>query len=146
MVFISNGQTTRFGTYRPSSGLKTFLLKEFYIYIYIYSIYDISTSPRGLDILYKTLLTRNLSKPEDDRHRPKHVVFPLLINTIIWPCIYSCVLTEFTSPCSLNTQRGWHTTDCTLQMAQLRWHTSEIVCIYGISFTFILINLLRTLT
>ena len=35
----------------------------------------ISTSPRGLGILYKTLLARNLSKPEDGRYRPKHVVF-----------------------------------------------------------------------
>jgi len=43
--------------------------------------------PRGdveifiLGILYKTLLARKLSKPEDGRYRPKHVVFPLLINT-----------------------------------------------------------------
>ena len=43
----------------------------------------ISTSPRGLGILYKTLLARKLSKPEDGRYRPKHVVFLLLINTII---------------------------------------------------------------
>ena len=34
-------------------------------------------------VLYKTLLARKLSKPEDGRYRPKHVVFPLLINTII---------------------------------------------------------------
>jgi hypothetical protein len=44
---------------------------------------EISTSPRGLGILYKTLLARKLSKPEDGLYRPKHVVFPLLINTII---------------------------------------------------------------
>ena len=37
------------------------------------------------------LLARKLSKPEDGRYRPKHVVFPLLINTIIEPYIYSCV-------------------------------------------------------
>jgi len=43
--------------------LATFLLKEF--------------------ILDKTLLARKLSKPEDGRYRPKHVVFSLLINTII---------------------------------------------------------------
>jgi len=43
----------------------------------------ISTSPRGLGILYKTLLARKLSKPEDGCYRPKHVVFLLLINTII---------------------------------------------------------------
>jgi len=36
----------------------------------------------GLGI-YKTLLARKLSKPEDARYRPKHVVFQLLINTII---------------------------------------------------------------
>ena len=44
---------------------------------------DVEISPRGLGILYKTLLVRKLSKPEDGRYRPKHVVFPLLINTII---------------------------------------------------------------
>ena len=65
--------------------LTNFLLKEFYIIC-------------GLGILYKTLLARKLSKPEDCRYRPKHVVFLLLINTIIQPYIYSCVLTEFTSP------------------------------------------------
>jgi len=37
---------------------------------------EISTSPRGLGILYKTLLARKLSEPEDGRYRPKHVVFP----------------------------------------------------------------------
>jgi len=35
----------------------------------------ISTSPRGLCILHITLIARKLSKPDDDRHRPKHVVF-----------------------------------------------------------------------
>ena len=43
----------------------------------------ISTSPRGLGILYKTLSARKLSKPQDGRYRPKHVVFPLPINIII---------------------------------------------------------------
>jgi len=42
-----------------------------------------STSPRGLGILYNILLARKLSEPEDGRYRSKHVVFPLLINTII---------------------------------------------------------------
>jgi len=42
-------------------------------------------------VLYKTLWARNLSNPEDGRYRPKHVVFPLLINTIVLPYIYSCV-------------------------------------------------------
>jgi len=60
MVFIGNGKTTYFGLSRPSS-----------------------TSPRGLGILYKTLLARKLVKPEDGRYGPKHVVFPLLINTTI---------------------------------------------------------------
>jgi len=36
---------------------------------------EISTSPRGLGILYKTLLARKLSKPEDGCYRPKHIVF-----------------------------------------------------------------------
>jgi len=43
---------------------------------------EISTSTRSLGILYKTLLARKLSKPEDGRYRPQHVVFLLLINTI----------------------------------------------------------------
>jgi len=29
-----------------------------------------------IGILYKTLLARKLSKPEDGRYRPEHVVFP----------------------------------------------------------------------
>jgi len=37
----------------------------------------------GLYILYVTLIARELSKPDDGRYRPKHVVFLLLINTII---------------------------------------------------------------
>jgi len=41
-----------------------------------------STPPPSLGI-YKTLLARKLFKPKDGRYRPKHVVFPLLINTII---------------------------------------------------------------
>jgi len=40
-------------------------------------------SENGLGILYKTLLARKLSKIEDGRYRPKHVVFPLPIKTII---------------------------------------------------------------
>jgi len=47
------------------------------------SPYSYSTSPRGLGVLYKTLLARKLSKPEDGRYMPKHVVFLLLINTTI---------------------------------------------------------------
>jgi len=38
---------------------------------------EISTSPRGLGILYKTLLARKLSKPEDGHYRLKHVVFSI---------------------------------------------------------------------
>jgi len=44
---------------------------------------EISTSPHGIGILYKTLLARKMSKPEDGCYRPKLVVFLLLINTII---------------------------------------------------------------
>jgi len=36
---------------------------------------EISTSPRGLGMLYKTLIARKLSKPDDGRYRPKHLVF-----------------------------------------------------------------------
>ena len=71
MVFITNGETTCFGLYRPSSGFDNFLVK---IVLYIMHI---------IGILYKTLIARKLSKPEDGRYRPKHVVSPLLINTII---------------------------------------------------------------
>ena len=35
---------------------------------------EISTWPRGLGVLYKTLTARKLSKPNDGRCRPKHVV------------------------------------------------------------------------
>jgi len=67
MVFISNGKTicVLYNMPKPHGAV------------------EISTSPRGLGILYKTLLARKLSKPENGRYRPKHVVFPLLINTII---------------------------------------------------------------
>jgi len=71
--------------------LTTFLLKEFYIICLNRVVmlrshhhhFMCSTSPRDLGILYKTLLARKLSKPEDGRYRLKYLVFPLLINTII---------------------------------------------------------------
>ena len=80
--------------------LTTFLLKEFYIlyYIILYKTQVILYNTSGFDnylakrvlyniilynMIHKTLLARKLSKPEDGRYRPKHVVFPLLINTII---------------------------------------------------------------
>jgi hypothetical protein len=65
-VFISNVKTTCFGSQQPSSGFDNFLAKG---------------------ILYntpnKTPLARKLSKPEDGRYRPKHVIFTLPINTIV---------------------------------------------------------------
>jgi len=36
---------------------------------------EISTSPCGLGILYKTLTARKLSEPDDGRYRSKHVGF-----------------------------------------------------------------------
>jgi len=36
--------------------------------------HQVPTSPLGLGILYKTLLARKLSKPEDGRYRSKYVV------------------------------------------------------------------------
>jgi len=36
---------------------------------------EISISTRGLCILYITLIARKMSKPDDGRYRPKHVVF-----------------------------------------------------------------------
>ena len=69
MVFISNGKKLHVSAYSGHLHvLTTFLLKEFL---------------GILGIFCKTLLARKLSKPEDGHYRPKHVVFPLLINTII---------------------------------------------------------------
>jgi len=48
-----------------------------------------------------------------------------LISSSSYPYPCSSELTEFTSPYSLNAQRGWHTSDGTPQMAHLRWHTSD---------------------
>jgi len=59
--------------------LTTFLLRVLYNMPKSRGDVEMSTSPRGLD----TLLTRKLSKPEESRYRPKHVVLPLLINTNI---------------------------------------------------------------
>ena len=36
---------------------------------------EISTSTHGVCVSYKTLIARKLSKPDDGRYRPKHVVF-----------------------------------------------------------------------
>jgi len=36
---------------------------------------ELLTSPRGLCVLYITLIARKLSKPDDGRYRLKHVVF-----------------------------------------------------------------------
>ena len=71
MVFISKEKLHVSAYSGHLQVLTTFLLKEFYILLLL------------LLLLYKTLLARKLSKPEDGRYRPKHVVFPLLINTII---------------------------------------------------------------
>ena len=48
--------------------------------------------------LYKILLARNLSEPEDGRFRPKHVVFFLANNHHHLAIFYSFVLTQFISP------------------------------------------------
>jgi len=67
--------------------LTTFLLSELYRIcinrVAMLRSHEISTSLRGLGILYITLIARKLSKSDDGRHRPKCVVFTLLINTII---------------------------------------------------------------
>jgi len=85
---------------------------------------EISTSPRGLGILYKTRLAEdclNLKMAVIGRK----VKFILANKHHHLAIFYSCVFTEFTSPYSLNAQRGWHTSDGTPQMAHLRWHTSD---------------------
>ena len=61
MVFISNGKTTCFGLLRPSSGFDNFLA--------IRVIYNMHMH------IYITLIARKLSKPDEGRYRPKHVVF-----------------------------------------------------------------------
>ena len=85
MVFISNGKTTCFSLQRPSSGFDNFLAKR---------------------VLY--ISCQNLKMAAIGRNMQ---FFPLLINNIIQRYIYSCVLTEFTSPYSLNTQWGWQTSE-----------------------------------
>jgi len=68
MVLVNNEKELHVSAYSGHLHvLTTFLFKEFYI----------------ICTLYKTLLARKLSKSEDGRSRPKHVVFTLLINTII---------------------------------------------------------------
>jgi len=70
----------------------------------------------------KPLLVRKFSKPEDGLYRLKHVVFSPIANKHHHLAIFIVVcLTEFTSPYSLNTQRGWHTADGTPQMAHRRF-------------------------
>ena len=56
MVFISNGEL-HVSAYSGHHQVLTIFL------------------PRRLGILYKTLTARKLSKPDDGRYRPKHVVF-----------------------------------------------------------------------
>ena len=48
-------------------------------------------------------------------------------NTKQQPYIYSCVLTEFTSPFSLNTQRGWHTSE--LRILALSLSITKIILV-----------------
>ena len=68
---------------------------------------EISTSTRGLCILYITLIARKLSKHDDGRSRPKHVVS--VANKHHHFAIFIVVfLTEFTSPYSLNTMGMAH--------------------------------------
>jgi len=58
MVFINSGKLHVSAYSGHHQVLTTFLL-----------------SPRGLGILYKTLIARKLSIPDDGRYRTKHVVF-----------------------------------------------------------------------
>ena len=44
--------------------------------------WDLNITTRFRHIIYNSF-SRKLSEPEDGRHRPKHVVFSMLINTII---------------------------------------------------------------
>jgi len=50
---------------------------------FLFSGGGLSASGVLLCLHVRRLLARKLSKPEDGRYRPKQVVFPLLINTII---------------------------------------------------------------
>jgi len=68
MVFISNEKKLHVSAYSGHRQVLTnFLLKEFYV----------------ICLNRVNSFRRKLSEPEDGRCRPKHVVFPLLINTII---------------------------------------------------------------
>ena len=68
MVFISYGGKLHVSAYNGHlQVLTTFLLKEFYIICKNWS----------LGILYRSLLARKLSKPEDGRYRLKHVIFSI---------------------------------------------------------------------
>ena len=78
MVFISNGKKLHVSAYSGHLQVLTnFLLKEFYI-ICLNRVVMLRSHHFTCIIL-----ARKLSKPEDGRYRPKHVVSPLLINTII---------------------------------------------------------------
>jgi len=58
-----------------------------------------------LGIFYKISFSRKLSEPEDSLYRPKHVIFSIANKHHHLAIFCSCVLTEFTSPYSLYTQR-----------------------------------------
>ena len=83
MVFISNGKLHVSAYSGHHQVLTTFLLQELHIMCKIrvapYSkkvvnivIYNV---PRRFCTLYVTLIARKLSKPDDGRYTPKHVVF-----------------------------------------------------------------------
>jgi len=73
-VFISNGKLHVSAYNGHSSGFDNFLAIKV-TYNMHKSCVDISTLTRGLCILYINLIARKLSKPDDGRYRPKHVVF-----------------------------------------------------------------------
>ena len=81
-------ETTCFGLKRPPSGFDNFL-----------AISVINRVAMFRRVLYITLIARKLSKPDDGRYKPKHVVFLLLLKTPSFRHIFIVVfLTEFTSP------------------------------------------------
>jgi len=74
VVFIINGKKLHVSTYSGHLQVSTtFLLKEFYIIC----LNRVVMLRYYIGILYKTLLARKLSKPEDGRYRSKHVVFSI---------------------------------------------------------------------
>ena len=94
---------------------------------------EISTSPRGLGTLYKTLLARKFSEPEDGRYRPKHEVFSLANKHHHLAIFYSCVFDwihlsiQFASSCWVSSSRQFQIHNSSITQPQILWDADGIV-------------------